>query len=194
MPRSPRLLVPNGYYHVFNRGIGRKRIRFLDNHAKIFYHQLSKTVMAHGVEILAYCLMENHYHLMVHTPKPNLDKAMQLFGSGFSQRVNREIGSDGALFKSRYRSVLVESDEYKVHLLRYIHLNPVEAGLVSYPGEYPFSSFNAYLEPGSAPDWLKTNRMMTDFSSLEAFSEFHDIGNLPELKTFYSKKRLSSSI
>lgn len=194
MPRSPRLLVQNGVYHVFNRGTGRKRIQFLGQHAHLFFYYLSKMVDQHGINILAYCLMENHYHLMIHTPHPNLDKAMQLFGSGFSQAINRAIGSDGPLFRSRYRSVLVESEAYKVHLLRYIHLNPVEAGLVAFPGEYPYSSFNAYVEPNACDSWLTTKILMRDFLSLDAFTEFHSVGNLPELKTFYSKKYLSPVI
>jgi len=194
MPRSKRILVEKGIYHIFNRGISRKDIQFCKDHSDYFIKILKEAVKRYNVKIFAYCLMKNHYHLMTQTSEANLDKFMQFFGSRLSRGINKMIGGDGALFKERYRSLLVEDESYLYQLFKYIHLNPVQANIVSHADQYLLSSYRSYTENEKDSDWLDKNFMLNRFRSLDALRGYHE-GNIPsDLEKLYKRKRLPSKI
>lgn len=192
MPRSRRPLVENGIYHVFNRGISRKNIQLNKIHSAIFFDSLARAVEKYRVKVFSYCLMQNHYHLMIQTPNANLDKFMQFFSSRLAISINHALGGDGALFRSRYRAILVEEETYLYQLFRYIHLNPVKGNLVPDPLLYKLSSFQYYLNAAKSPKWLDTQPMSEKFPSNKALIEYHEGNNSPLLDQFYEKKRLPS--
>jgi putative transposase len=144
MPRRSRIQYKGAWYHVFNRGISKKTIYFSDSHYFLFIELLGKITKKYNVEIHAFCLMPNHYHLLIHTPDGNLSKAMQYFLSIFAKRINDDINADGSVFRDRYKSILIDSTTYLLQLTRYIHLNPVEAQISSSAKTYKWSSYTAY--------------------------------------------------
>ena len=97
-----------------------------------------------SVETHAYCLMDNHYHLLLHTLEGNLSRAMRHINGNYTKKFNRIQQSDGPLFRGRYKAILIEQDAYLLQLSRYIHLNPVVAGSVTSAKEYPWSSYCYY--------------------------------------------------
>ena len=127
MSRPQRILYENAYYHVMNRGAGRCQIFHGREDREIFLQTLGEACHQFRVEIHAYCLMGNHYHLLIKTPQANLSRAMQHINGVYTQRYNRLNKTDGSLFRGRYKAILVDSDAYLLHLSKYIHLNPLSA-------------------------------------------------------------------
>ena len=127
MPRPLRIEYENAYYHVMNRGRGRQRIFHDKNYFEAFLKTLEEAHQRFGIEILCYCLMSNHYHLLVKTPEANLGRAMRHINGLYTQRYNRLKQTDGSLFRGRYKAILVEEDSYQLQLSRYIHRNPIGA-------------------------------------------------------------------
>jgi putative transposase len=193
MPRPRRLLFPNAIYHVFNRGISKKTIIFSDYHKLLFIKLLDDISQKFNVKIHAYCLMTNHYHILIETPNANLDKAMHYLGRNLSLQINKSLNADGALFKDRYRSLLVDSDQYLLQVSRYIHLNPVEAGLVDHPEQYKWSSYNTYLSLDIEP-FICTTKIFSYLKLKEDYRYFVNLGIDKEIKAFYSKKKKSDII
>ena len=147
MARDPRIEIPGGIYHVFARG-NEKRAVFLDDDDRTtFLATLETTVRRHGFRVLAYCLMDNHYHLLVRTPDPNLSDGMQYLGSVYAQRFNRAHGRVGHVFQGRFKSVLVQSDGHLLTEIRYITRNRLRAGLCTSLEDWPWCSHQAILEP-----------------------------------------------
>ena len=126
MPRPVRIEYEGACYHVMNRGRGRQPIF----HTPVYYHAFLETLNdAHerfGVVIHGYCLMGNHYHLLLQTPHGNLGRVMRHINGVYTQRHNRLKPTDGPLFRGRYKAILVEADNYLLQLSRYIHRNPIE--------------------------------------------------------------------
>jgi len=191
MARPLRIQYPGAVYHVMNRGGSRQKV-FLD---KQDYEAFLKTVgEIHdrwGVELFAYCLMGNHYHVCLRTPEGNLSRVMRHLDGLYTQRCNRMHHRDGALFRGRYKAIMVDKDAYLAQVVRYIHLNPVEAGLVREPQAYGWSSHRFYLRPKEAPKWLRIEEVMGEFSDTRAFHEFVLEGNEDGLEDFYKKGRQS---
>lgn len=189
MPRNQRIQFSGAWYHVFNRGISKKTIYFSDSHYYLFIDLLKKISEKYNVEIHSFCLMPNHYHLLIHTPEGNLSKAMQYFLSIFSRRINQDLNADGSVFKDRYKSIVIESTSYLLRLTRYIHLNPIEAGLSKSLSHYPWSSFNIYANniQNKSMNWFHTHKIMEYFTKPEDFIYFHQFGVDEELKKTYSK-------
>ncbi|MDY6822236.1 MAG: transposase [Thermodesulfobacteriota bacterium] len=121
-----------------------------------FVALLQETSEMWGIRIAAYCLMPNHYHLLVHTPHANLSQSMRHVNGIYTQRYNRRHGCDGQLFRGRYKAIVVEEDSYLLQLVWYIHKNPVKAGVVESPDDYPWSSHNAYMS--GAKKWDEGER------------------------------------
>jgi REP element-mobilizing transposase RayT len=119
-----------------------------------FVDLLQETSEMWGIRIAAYCLMPNHYHLLVQTPLANLSRSMRHVNGIYTQRYNRRHGCDGQLFRGRYKAIVVEEDNYLLQLMRYIHKNPVKAGIVESPDDYPWSSHKAYLSEAKKWDWI----------------------------------------
>lgn len=150
-----------------NRGLGRRKIFTSDADRRIFLELLGEATTEFGIEVHSFALLDNHYHLLVHTPEMGLSRAMRHIDGVYTQKFNWARRTDGPLFRGRYKARVVDSDEYLLELVRYIHLNPVEAGLVRHPGHYPWCSHKAYLEPGKRPFWLKTGEVLGRFGRTE---------------------------
>ena len=155
MPRSLRTLFENAWYHVMNRGINHQPIFLSNHHKEIFISLLEKIIQKYNVKIHAFCLMNNHYHLLVHTPFGNLNEAMRYLGGIYTQKFNHCEKKDGALFRGRYKAILIENDSQLLQVSKYIHLNPVEAKLCHQPEDYLWSSYSAYIGGfNKFKDWL----------------------------------------
>ncbi len=193
MTRPLRVLFEGAWYHVMNRGGSKRTVFPTDEDRADFLRLLGEMEERFRVELHAYCLMGNHYHLLIRTPLPNLPEAMRHLDGVFTQRFNRRHGTDGAILRGRYRAILVQADRYLLHVSRYIHLNPVEAGLVRRPEHWPHSSFRAYLDPLEAPRWLETSAVLGCFGMAGArgsYRRFVEIGVDPKTRAFYSRPRL----
>jgi REP element-mobilizing transposase RayT len=145
MARRPRLFAPGLLYHVIARGNQRRETFMDEEDYRAYLHRLSVYRARHAVTLLAYCLMPNHVHLLVRTGDVPLAKFMQGLQQSYTQWFNRVHGKVGHVFQGRYRAIVCDSDMYLLTLIRYIHLNPVRAGLVHDPGRYPYSGHRAYL-------------------------------------------------
>ena len=118
----------------------------------------------HDIDIFAYVLMDNHYHLLARTRQANLKKAMQWFGTTYTQRFNRRHFRSGHLFQGRYKSIIIQNDAYLLQLSYYIHRNPLRAGIVRRLTGYRWSSYNAYAYGHKAPNWLSTDLILDQFA------------------------------
>lgn len=154
MPRTPRLDFADARHHVMNRTAGRRRVLGTDADLGRFTALLSELPGRYGLRVHAWALMPNHFHLLVDTPRGNLSAAMAWFAGSWSRATNRARGSDGSLFRGRFRNRLVLDDAYWRHLLFYVHLNPVAAGLVDHPDRSDRTSHRAYVGLDRPPAWL----------------------------------------
>ena len=147
-----------------NRGRRREEI-YTDKHDYIVFIDLLKEASEmFNVSIAAYCLMSNHYHLLMQTPDANLSRCMRHINGVYTQKFNRRHGHDGPLFRGRYRSILIDQDSYLLELIRYIHRNPFESGLEKAFGQYPWSSHKGYLSNAKKWDWLHKAFILSMFS------------------------------
>jgi REP element-mobilizing transposase RayT len=163
MGRTHRKDYPYAYHHVMNRA-GAKRWVFLrDEHRHAFLESLQHVVKVDNIEVHAFCLMGNHFHLLMRSPKSNLSQAMQHLSSIFTRKFNRIEKIDGALFRGRFKSIVVGHDEYLRVLCRYIRRNPVAAGLVKHPSDYVWSSYQFYAGKREPPSWLNYQTLPTYF-------------------------------
>ena len=176
MARPPRIEYDGAWYHVMNRGAGRRSIFLDDNDRRQFLNLLGQIREIWNVEVHAYSLMDNHFHLLVHTPNSNLSKAMRHLGAEYTQFFNRKYKIDGSLFRGRFKSILAEKDSYFLALIRYIHLNPVQAKLCQTPTEHPWTSHVAYLKKKQRPKWLVIDEVLREFGKKEsvAIKRLHD--------------------
>ncbi len=145
MARPLRHTYKNAIYHIINRGSRRDRIFTCDGDKEQFISRMLLVAEECNVVFYSYCLMNNHFHLLVQTPEANISEAMRVLQGGYSNWFRAKYDLVGPLFQSRYKSVLVENEEYLVTLSAYIHLNPVRAGMVEKPESYKFSSAKQIL-------------------------------------------------
>ena len=128
-----------------------------------FLSYLESAVFRYGAVVHVWCLMNNHYHLLMETPSGNLSRIMQHINGAYTNYYNVKRKRAGHLFQGRYKAIIVEADEYAKELSRYIHLNPVNAGIVSRPEEYRWSSYREYISLRKAAVWLKTEFVLGYF-------------------------------
>jgi putative transposase len=164
MARPLRLEFPGAVYHVTSRGNARQDIFLDDADRERFLSILSSTVHRYNWLCHAYCLMDNHYHLLVETPDPNLSSGMRQLNGVYTQAFNRDHNRVGHVFQGRYKAILVEKDTHLLELCRYIVLNPVAAGIVARPEAWPWSSYRGTLNPKEAADFLTTGWVSGQFS------------------------------
>jgi len=159
MARPLRIAYENALYHVINRGHRREAIFTDDKDREEFLSRLAVAQIRFNLTVHGYCLMGNHYHLLVGTPDANLSRAMHTLNSSYASwyRVRHQLV--GSLFQGRFKSVLVEEERYLAEVSAYIHLNPVRAGLVNDPGEWRWSSMGHYL--GKRPPAKKDELVLT---------------------------------
>src|SRR5258705_10142815 len=154
MSRPLRIQFPQAVYHVMNRGAARQSTFVEEADYQAFLDTLSEAHRQWGIEVFGYALMGNHYHLCLRTPKGNLSRVMRHVDGLYTQRFNRRHRRDGPLFRGRYKAILVDADEYLAAVLRYIHLNAVEAGRVTMPQEYRRASYRYYDQAKETPSLL----------------------------------------
>ena len=145
MPRAPRFVFQNAFYHVFNRGVNKQPIFFSPYDYTFFLKKLSQLKGKYDHSLYAYCLMPNHFHLSIQTRKTPISKIMSSLTTSYSMYVNRTYSRVGPVFQNRFRSILIENDSYFLELSRYIYLNPVKARLVSDPMRYQYSGIREAL-------------------------------------------------
>ncbi len=167
MARPLRIQYPGAFYHITSRGNEKRPIFNSRRDREKLLSFFSGAAARYGVSIHCYCLMENHYHLLLEITEENLSQALHLINGGYTTYFNRVYDRSGHLFQGRYRAILVERDEYASVLSRYIHLNPVRAGISRSPGKYPWSSYSAYLDPMQKPAWLNTSLVLGYFGARE---------------------------
>ena len=130
MSRPLRIEFANACYHIMNRGRRGEAVFEDGDDYQSFVQLIKESVEMWNVRIAAYCLMPNHYHLLIQTPDANLSRCMRHIDGVYTQRFNRAHDCDGPLFRGRYNSILVDEDSYLLELVRYIHRNPIRLGLV----------------------------------------------------------------
>ncbi len=160
MGRRPRNDITGGIHHVMNRGVDHQRIFFGDPDRVEFGERLAAIHERFAVEILAYCLMDNHYHLLLRAPDGGLSAAMQHLGLTYTRHTNDRVGRDGPLFRGRFNSILVTTDAYLLRATRYIHRNPLDIVDVRTPRGYRWSSYRAYLGLRRRPPFLATDMIL----------------------------------
>lgn len=171
-----------------NRG-ARKQPIFLDSSDKFqFLTVMGEASDTYDLEIHAYCLMSNHYHLLIKTPMANLSKGMKHINGTYTQRYNLTHRFDGSLFRGRYKAIIVDSNEYLLQVSRYIHLNPVSASITAKPEQYFWSSYQDYISSFSRHPWLYKNDLLSQFNhDPAAYRRFVESGLDNETKDFFSQ-------
>ena len=186
MARPLRIEYPGAWYHVMNRVAGRGLVFKEHWITELFLRMLQDLEQRFDVECHAYCLMGNHYHLLLRTTEGNLGRAMRHFSGLFTQHYNRYLKRDGALFRGRYKAILVDADSYLLAVSRYIHRNPLEAGIVRKLDSYMSSSYPAYVGRADAPAWLNTDFVLDILGSSKArYRQFVEQPGADEVSEFF---------
>lgn len=169
MPRAERIWFPGAVYHIIQRGNAKQEI-FLENRD---YEWFLKTVKEAKdeikFEVYCYALMGNHYHMTIATKESHISDIMYFINSRYANRFNKKYGRSGHLFQGRFKGLLVDTDSYLLELSRYVHLNPVKAGLTATPGGYPWSSYRCYVE-NVKDDLVETELILAFFQSVSGNS------------------------
>ena len=165
MARPLRLEFPGALYHVTARGNRRESIYQDDDDRREFLVLVGDVCQRNNWWIHAYCLMGNHYHLVIETPEANLSKGMGQLNGRYAQRYNRRHNRVGHLFQGRYTAILVQKQTHLLELARYVVLNPVRANLLMHADQYSWSSYRPTAGLDSGPDWLKTDWLLSQFNS-----------------------------
>jgi putative transposase len=187
MSRPLRLEFAGALYHITSRGNARNLIYLQDDDFELFLQILAKVYERYNWVIHAYCLMSNHYHLLVETPDANLSRGMRQLNGVFTQSMNRKHHRVGHLFQGRYKAILVDKDAYLLELCRYIVLNPVRANMVSSPEEWPWSSWHCMLGNVESPVWMSTDPLLIQLAKnrQDAIQSYIDFVNLGVGKTVW---------
>jgi REP element-mobilizing transposase RayT len=161
MARPLRIEYPDAWYHVMNRGRRGEDIYSDDQDYVMFVGLLKETSEMWNVRIAAYCLMPNHYHMLVQTPDANISRSMRHLNGVYTQRYNSRHECDGQLFRGRYKSILIDTDSYLLQAVRYIHRNPLKANLVENLDTYKWCSHKGYLSVAKKWDWLHKDYILS---------------------------------
>ena len=180
MPRPPRIFEPDGVYHVISQGSNRQALFLLDAHRIAFLERLADVVERYELACVAYCLMGNHYHLLVQTPDARLSRALQRLNGGYSRAFNAAQNRSAHLFRNRFFSRHIDGDPYLATACRYIVRNPVRAGLCRDPAEWPWSSHRATAGLEPPPRFLSEVLIRAAFGADSAWRErYRDFVDAP---------------
>jgi len=159
------------YYHLYNRGSSCQPIFHERENYLYFLRQIRQYLPQTAIAMIAYCLMPNHYHFLVHLKSDDLSRLLQPVLVSYSKSFNRRYARVGPLFQGPFKAVHVDRNEYLLQLSRYIHLNPVTAGLVASPQEWEYSSYQDYigLRKGTVP---QPEVVLSQFSSADGYRQF----------------------
>ena len=164
MTRLLRLEFPGAINHVTSRGDRREAIYDDDEDRLSWLEILSKVCDRYNWRIHAYCLMDNHYHLIVETPDGNLSKGMRQLNGVYTQYYNRQHNRAGHVFQGRYKAILVDKEAYLLELCRYVVLNPVRAHMIKNMDDWVWSSYLSMTGDNAPPDWLEVDWILSQFS------------------------------
>jgi putative transposase len=164
MARPLRICIPGAVYHLTSRGNAREAIVRDEIDRLAFLRTLARVVDRFGWLCHSYCLMDNHYHLVIETPQPNLSSGMRQLNGLHAQFFNGRYDRCGHVFQARFRSLLVEKDSYLLAVCRYVVLNPVRAGICEQPEEWPWSSYRATSGLDQAERFLTTDWLLAQFA------------------------------
>jgi len=165
MARQWRIEYPGAIYHVLSRGNGRQDIFLDDDDRFAFLDLLQSLADRYEIEVYAYVLMGNHYHLLLKTQEPNLSRGMQWLGTAYTRGFHLRHHTSGHLFQGRFKSFLVENCAYLLQLSLYIHRNPIRAKIVPRLADYAWSSYRYYAYKKKAPKWLDTGLILGQFTA-----------------------------
>ena len=174
MGRAWRIEYEGALYHLMSRGNDGQDIYLNDDDRNLFLETISEMSERFEVDIFAYVLMSNHYHLLVRTNRANLKKAMQWFGTTYTRRFNNRNFKKGHLFQGRYKSILVQNDSYLMQLSCYIHQNPLRVGIVRRLIDYKWSSYPIYAYAKKAPTWLSTQLIWSYFKGADKHKQYRE--------------------
>ena len=197
MSRPLRIEYPGAWYHVMNRGRRGENIFSSPKDFRTFIELLKEGAEHWHVKISAYCLLSNHYHILIQTPLGNLSRFMRHLNGVYTQRYNRIHECDGQLFRGRYKAILVEEDSYLLELVRYIHRNPLKAGIVKDINQYEWSSHAGYLSEENQSAWLHKDFVLTMLSTdarqrLSTYQKFVNQEDSEEITSTFERKKLPS--
>ena len=164
MSRPLRIEYPDAWYHIMNRGRRSENIFSDEKDYILFTELLKETSEMWNIRIASYCLVPNHYHMLVQTPEANISRSMRHLNGVYTQRYNRRHNCDGQLFRGRYKSIIIYTDIYLLQAVRYIHRNPLRAGLVDKIDAYKWSSHKGYISIAKKWDWLHKNHFISMLS------------------------------
>ena len=199
MSRPLRIQFPDAWYHVMNRGRRGESV-FLDKpDYAMFVELLEDIVDMYKVRVAAYCLIPNHYHLLIQTPGGDLARCMRHLNGIYTQRFNRAHHFDGQLFRGRYKSILVDGNSYLLELVRYIHRNPLEAGLVRELNKYVWSSHKGYLSNAKKWNWLHKSFILSLFAKdrkegINTYRKFVVMETPEEINRIFSQSKFPSML
>jgi len=180
-----------------NRGRREEAIFLRPWDYEAFLLVVRETVEVWNLKVAAYCLMTNHYHLLVQTPEGNISRCMRNINGVYTQRFNRRYKKDGQLFRGRYKAVLVAGDSHLLEVMRYIHRNPLRAGIVEHLSDYLWSSHHGYMSAAKKWEWLYKEFLLAMLSPAKSqrrkvYIDFVSRGEPEEIERFYSIKKLPS--
>lgn len=174
MARAWRIEYAGALYHVMSRGNEQQAVFRDDQDRLLFLQSLGEMSDRYEMDIFAYVLMGNHYHVILRTNRPNLSKAMQWLGLTYTRRFNLRHFRTGHLFQGRFRGILVENEAYVMRLSCYIHRNPLRARIVRRLADYPWSSYRAYAYGYKGPEWLKTSLILSQFRNRDVHRGYRE--------------------
>ena len=163
MARPLRVEFADAVYHVMSRGIEGRRICADDLDRELWLEILGRAAERFGWRVLAFCLLDNHFHLFLRTPAAGLAAGMRQLNGDYAGYFNRHHRRRGPLMQGRYRAVLVEDESHWLELSRYVHLNPVRAGLCRRPEDWKWSSYRGYHRPALRQEWLDSASVLAEF-------------------------------
>ena len=197
MSRPLRIEYPDAWYHVMNRGRRAENI-FLDKRDyEAFLELLIESSEIWNVRVSAYCLLPTHYHVLLQTPDSNLSRFMWHLNGVYTQRFNRSHRCDGQLVRGRYKSIYVDADSYLLELVRYVHRNPLQAGLVDKLDAYNWSSHKGYVSDARRWNWLYRDFILSMLTGdkrqrRRLYKQFVEMDNSEEITEIFERKKLPS--
>lgn len=190
MPRPLRIEYPGAWYHVFSMAARRRPVFKTEEHRDLFLEVVQQTAETYGVEIHAYCVVPDQYHLLIRTPRANLSRTLRQLNGVFTQRSNKRFGGKGQLFRGRYKAVLIDEATYLGATARFIHHVPVVTEQAARPDQYQWSSARAQTGGIKGPAWLNT-KALAKVNGV-AYAKFLAQGVDEETQHFYARKHIEA--
>jgi REP element-mobilizing transposase RayT len=163
MPKRQEIFQPGTYFHIYNRGVNHGEIFFEEKNYEFFLDRLVQKVFERSAKCIAYVLMPNHFHLLIQVQDENFSESMKACLISYTKAINKHYLRSGPMFEGRFRAKQVDDEAYLLVLAAYIHLNPVKAGLVTTPSEWPYSSYHAAIGLDHL-DWVDHQILFDQFS------------------------------